>query len=121
MTERARVVLSCHHTLEFTAPPMVGENVYCVRCVAMRTVENAPPEFRIRCRVCGYSRRCGVERLDAEIRASRHHTKTGHRVSIYNGLRRIYIVGQNNPQVVASGVAGKYAEEDAPLDTPPPF
>lgn len=124
--ERVRVTLSCHHTLDFnTAPPMVGEELYCVRCQAMHAVVDAPPEYRIRCRGCGYSRRCGVERLDAEVRASKHHKNTRHRVAIYNGKRLIYVIGMNNTQQRArTGVAAKYAQEDTtlpPAPEPPPF
>lgn len=116
-----RVTLECHHFLTFNAaPPMLDDSVYCVRCQDMRTVMEAPPEWRIRCTRCTYSRPLGVARLAAEVAAARHRQKTGHAVRIYNGRRLVYTMGggPSTPQHAgqrASGVAGRYAEEDTPF------
>lgn len=94
-TERVRVRLDCWHYLEFsTAPPLLGDSVYCLRCQSMRVVKDAPTEYRIRCTKCPYARMLGSERLHAEITASKHHKRTGHAVALYNGRERVYVVGQ---------------------------
>lgn len=92
---RTRVVLTCHHAVEFAAtPPMKGELIWCVKCSHMRRVEDAPDEYRVRCRGCSYSRRCGTARLDAETAAARHRKRRpNHRVGIYNGKELIYVMG----------------------------
>lgn len=92
-----RVILACHHALEFqVAPPLLGSDVWCFRCQRMIEVTEAPPEFRVRCLQCPYGCRTGNARLLAETRAARHLKKKGHKVGIYNGHRRIYVMGQND-------------------------
>lgn len=115
-TERVRITLECHHLREFeVSPPMLGELIYCVSCQDMRRVTDAPPEWRIRCTRCPYSRRMGTARLNAEVRAAQHRQRTGHPVQILNGRKLVYIMGRHNPQQSAQGVAGKYADEDTPF------
>ncbi len=97
MSEHARIVLTCHHTLEFsTAPPLLGAEVWCVKCGSMETVTDAPPEYRIRCRRCTFSRMCGFIRQDAETVAARHVKRNGHPVALYNGHRLVYVIGSEN-------------------------
>ena len=98
-TEPVRVRLECWHHITFTsAPPLLGDSVYCVRCQAMRVVKDAPVEYRIRCTKCPYARMLGSERLRAEIAASKHHRRTGHAVALYNGRERVYVIGQVGAQ-----------------------
>lgn len=90
------VVYECKHVVEYTHPPMIGESVWCFKCERMVTVESAPDEWRIRCTRCPYTRRTGAARLNAEIAASKHANKKGHPVAVYNGRKRVYVVGEQN-------------------------
>lgn len=104
-----RITLSCRHEIDFRhAPPMLGDEVWCVKCQHMREVVAAPVEYRVRCKRCPYARRFGVARLKAEVAAAKHHQRTTHRVRIYNGKELIYEMPSNS-------TADKYASEDTPL------
>lgn len=108
------VVFDCKHAVDFTHPPMKGEDVWCFKCGKMRKVESAPEEWRIRCKRCAYGRRLGSMRLNAEIAASKHANKRGHPVAIYNGKQLVYVVGERD--------ADRGAQPELPLmHAEPPF
>lgn len=87
------VVLSCLHTVTFSAPyPKVGEYVLCMRCDAYRRAAALPDSYRIECRDCtnvatrGSRTEFGGNTIAAEIAADRHaRRKPGHRVMVLNG------------------------------------
>jgi len=99
------VTLECHHIATFSdaGPPILGDTIYCVRCQAMREVTEAPPEYRIRCLRCTFTRMLGPMRLTAEVKAAGHVRRKAHPVAIYNGHKRIYVMGE------------KRSEQDTPL------
>lgn len=89
-----RVRLACEHTAIFRSPPLLGDEVYCVRCQVMRVVIDAPPEYRIRCQRCTVSKMCGASRQEAETQAAMHRKRhPDHKVRVYNGRRHIYTLG----------------------------
>jgi hypothetical protein len=104
------VTLECKHTLTFSfSPPKRGEELFCFRCMKYRKVEDAPAEFKIRCKNCRYSRHLGRARLTAETRAAEHASRKGHTVQVWDGRTLIYTFGAR-------------AVEQLPLpDDPPPF
>lgn len=88
------VTYECDHTAIFkTAPPRVGDTVFCIRCNTDRVVVKAPHEYRISCRVCTFGRAYGVARLAAEIAAAKHANKHGHRVRLYDGPKLVRVIG----------------------------
>lgn len=100
-----QVRLECEHVLLFGSPsPMKGESLWCVRCQDMRRVVDAPVEYRVRCRRCAVSRPFGQARLNAEVFASKHANKYGHRVAIYNGRELIYELRADSDPDLFTGV-----------------
>lgn len=85
------ITLSCDHILYFDEPsPVVGDSLWCRKCDSVSVVITAPAEFRMRCQKCGYARRFGRAKLDAEIAAQRHRMKhPSHAVLIFDGHRII--------------------------------
>lgn len=114
--ERYTVRMECEHTAIFHSPPLLGDEVYCVRCRAMREIIDAPPEFRIRCRRCSHSKMCGNSREGAETAAAMHRKRHPHHaVRVYNGRQLIYTVGAvDDAAQLGLWPAGHYPQE-------PPF
>lgn len=113
------ITLACgHHLLFRGVPPLKAEELWCRRCTAMSTVVEAPPEWRIRCRMCPYTRMCGDSREEAEKRASKHYKDRGHRVAVYDGRQLLYVVGQS-PGTVDAPFPHLIVPTEAPK--PPPF
>lgn len=104
-----RVHLSCNHARLYAEPaPVIGDEVFCVRCDGMATVTSAPDEWRARCRDCNYSRSFGASKLTAERLGTRHwNRKKHHVVDILNGKRVDSTIGDEDAR--ASRVAGTRA------------
>lgn len=115
--ETYRVRLACSYEVIFrAAPPMVGDDIYCVRCQKMCTVTHAPTEYRIRCRACSYGRAFGAARLNAEMAAARHRKrKPGHPVRIFNGRTLIYTMGADDNAQQPALFAAQHFPQDPPF------
>lgn len=110
VTKVKRVHLDCGHPRSYMEPaPVVGDEVFCVRCDKMATVETAPDEWQVRCRDCTYSRMFGAAKLTAEMCATRHWNKYRHHVvDVLNGKRVDSTAGDVHAR--ADRVAGTRAQ-----------
>ncbi len=70
-------VMTCRHYREFDSAhaPKKGDDMWCFRCRTWGKCESLTKEFKIWCRGCKWSRGFGRNRLQAEIKASKHHNK----------------------------------------------
>lgn len=92
-----QVTFLCGHVRIFqgSAPPVVGDELWCVKCRNTTFVSVAPDEWRIRCRGCRYARAYGAAKLNAEIGAVRHRRAfSGHIVELLNGQEISRVFGQ---------------------------
>lgn len=92
------VTFDCHHTRVFGEPaPALRDVIWCVRCNRDTRVKSAPAEYRIRCQDCGYVRRLGTGKTNAELAAIGHRkSKPGHIVDMYNGHKLTYTFGSRD-------------------------
>lgn len=83
------ITLECRHTKIFQEPaPSNGEIIWCTGCNTDRRVISAPPEIRIRCQKCVYSRNFGRAQVNAEIAAAKHRMgRPSHVVLVMDGRR----------------------------------
>lgn len=80
------VTLSCGHAPGFRhAPPVKGDELWCLSCDAVAIVVEAPEEVRTVCRVCTYGRKYGRAKETAYRDAIKHARKTAHIVRVYDG------------------------------------
>lgn len=81
------VTFSCKHSRIFNSPvPVIGDQLWCPKCRAVRAVESAPAEYVIRCKTCTYTRKFGTSQINCEIAAAKHRlSKPGHVVKMFNG------------------------------------
>jgi hypothetical protein len=82
------ITLTCKHTYDFddVTAPRKGDEHWCRRCRAVRIVEAAPPNIKVRCRGCQYSRKFGRARVTADVAAAKHRRKNpDHTVEIRDG------------------------------------
>ena len=85
------VTFDCLHVVEFKHPfPVVGQELWCVRCHKYMRVKDAPMSLKLRCRSCRYTRTFGASRLDAECKGAKHALLKGHRVELRDGYRLVY-------------------------------
>lgn len=77
----------CGHKREVKreGTPDVGEKWYCFRCHEKKRIEARIESWRIKCSDCTYSRSYGGVRLQAEVKAGRHHRSKGHEITMYKG------------------------------------
>lgn len=70
-------VMTCRHYREFDSAhaPKKGDDMWCFRCRTWGKCESLTKEFKIWCRGCKWSRGFGRNRLQAEIKASKHHNR----------------------------------------------
>lgn len=110
ITKIKRVHLSCGHARSYRVPaPVIGDEVFCVRCDGMATVESAPDEWRVRCRDCPLGRMFGASKLTAEMAATRHWNKhRTHVVDVLNGKRVDSTIGDTRAR--EDRVAGTRAQ-----------
>jgi hypothetical protein len=91
MSERITfiITLDCWHSSVFKDPaPVIGDQIWCMKCQAYQVVRSAPAEYRIRCQKCTYSRTFGTSQINAEIAAAKHRMKrNSHTVLLMNGRR----------------------------------
>jgi len=92
------VTLSCYHTLVFRDPcPALGDIIWCLKCRCETRVKAAPPEWRIRCDMCPYTRRFGTGKTAAEVAAGKHaNSRARHVVSLFNGHEFVNTFGQRD-------------------------
>lgn len=70
------VTLSCNHEATFSnSPPLTNDMVYCAICANYFTVIEAPYEYRIKCRPCGFFRQSEFSHARAFGKATTHATK----------------------------------------------
>lgn len=82
------VTYECQHTAIFEDIdcPKIGDMVPCLRCRRHVMVMKAPPEIRIRCRKCKYSKAFGAARINGEVGAVQHRKgRPDHIVDIFDG------------------------------------
>lgn len=109
----------CHHKRSFERSkcPKVNERMYCLTCRQEVTVLQIVDEYRVRCEDCTYSRPFGANRLQAEIKASRHHNRFPyHEVSLYLGTQKIHEWPKNEQHLFAKSLPGKRVSD---VDLPP--
>ena len=70
-------VMTCRHYREFDSShaPKKGDDMWCFRCRTWGKCESLNKEFKVWCRGCKWSRGFGRNRLQAEIKASKHHNR----------------------------------------------
>ena len=101
MTDKFIITFDCGHTVLFRQPtPKIGDFGYCIKCRMETRVMHAPPEWRIRCTNCKYSRRFGASRDDALIAVGKHRRMYPlHVLKVQNGNSPPEIYG-NRDQIV---------------------
>lgn len=88
MTKNVSIILECGHMQIFHVPPQNGESIWCLRCVGMKAVTNAPPRWKSRCASCGFSREHGAGRSIAIAAGDRHlRTHPSHEMKIIDGYK----------------------------------
>jgi hypothetical protein len=99
------VMLECDHQLIFgSAPPKIGELLYCPRCRHAKPVTDVAKEWRFRCQDCSYARAFGAAKLTCVTKASAHSVRCGHRVQVIFGAHLIDTVGENRNQLDISAL-----------------
>jgi hypothetical protein len=119
--ERYMVVeFACHHRREFRVTdgiPQVGEKLICLQCRKGTKVVRHYEEFRIRCSNCRYGRAFGLNRLQAEIAASKHHNRNPHHmVSLWLGAQKIRKWPPNEQQLFTKTLPRNAVDN---IDVPP--
>lgn len=95
MTDSITVLLECGHALEFSiSPPLVGDEIWCVRCREMNVVFASEDHWRISCTGCSYGKAFGLDQGQARVAAVRHSRKRGHAVKVKNGRTVVSVVGK---------------------------
>lgn len=105
-------LLACGHSNEYveSAPPSIGDLVYCFRHAAYQIVTELYAGWAVKCRGCPYGRRHGGAKLTAQRAADAHHrAQPTHRVDVLRGA------------VVVESRNGSQDELPFGLDDAPPF
>lgn len=96
------VTFDCFHTRIFEEPaPRINEIIWCPNCRKEVRVTSAPPEWRIRCTVCVFSKRFGTGKANAEIAAAKHSVNhPTHAIEIRNGNLLVNTIENRNQTVI---------------------
>jgi len=114
------VEFSCRHRREFPAKgniPRRGDSIYCLSCRSETTVLKHLEEYRVRCSDCRYSRPFGANRLQAEIKASKHQNRYPyHEVKLWHGAQTVHVWKRNEAHLFAKALPGNRPSD---VDVPP--
>lgn len=81
-------------------PPLVGDEVWCLKCRKYTEVEYAPDEWHIKCQECKFSDNFSGNKILAEIGAGKHRRRKGneeHVVILYNGRKAMRVFDGRMP------------------------
>lgn len=82
------VEFDCGHHRECSRKrnPKPGDDIWCLRCHREVKMVRLVEEYRARCFTCRYSRPFGLAKIQAEIKAARHHNRNpSHEVKVLYG------------------------------------
>lgn len=94
VVKRTSVVLTCKHEMDFYTPaPIAGDEIWCPRCSAYKTVERAIEQYNVKCLYCRFARTFGRDLSKATSSAGKHVTSyQTHKVEVKDGNRVLRLV-----------------------------
>jgi len=93
------VLLECFHTVSFTPPARVGDQVYCRRCGKSTRVMKGGEAWSVRCTGCTFGRSYGTDEGLARRSAARHANARHHPVLVKEGKAWRATVGGDDQAV----------------------
>ncbi len=86
--------LSCNHTVLFSVPPNMGDDIWCFRCDLYSSIVQAFEDWVLECTMCNYIRHYREDREMAIDKATNHALRREHPVHMFRNNRLQFTVGR---------------------------